>query len=252
MRNLLLQISKGVLDRRASSLRYPPVNEFVLYCIGDIHGRLDRLEAVHALIDADALASSKPRVEIYLGDFVDRGPDSAGVITSLISRMETCGCVFIMGNHERLLLDALDGKLPIHQWRAFGADPTALSYGLDPRQLAEAGFAGHAMLRAAIPHDHRTFLDNLLPFWHHGSYLFVHAGVRPGIGLHDQNEKDLLWIRSEFLRSRTDFGAVIVHGHTPCETPELWPNRVNLDTGAYATGRLSCARIDETGLRIIT
>lgn len=260
-RNRLVRVALGralslVRDRLRIPRRLRPQPQFpalgpglAAYCIGDLHGRRDCLRAAHDLIDADCAARNHDFVtEICLGDYVDRGPDSAGVIDALMARAEQRTCHFLRGNHERAMSDFLDGRMPLESWRAFGGYETIMSYGLDPRTLARNEADAPAMLAERMPQAHRTFLASLVNSVRIQSYFFVHAGIRPGIPLHEQSEWDLLRIRDEFLESTEDFGAVVVHGHTPAAAPELLFNRINLDTGAYATGRVGIALIDSSGV----
>jgi serine/threonine protein phosphatase 1 len=225
-----------------------------VYAVGDIHGRVDLLNSVFARIDVDMLERRVARpIEIYLGDYIDRGPNSREVLDQLILRGETREIVCLKGNHEIFPAEFASNPESLHEWAQIGGMDTLLSYGLRPpvnpgneelRALA-AGF------RAAMPQAHRNFLQQLVPHLTCGDFYFVHAGVRPGVALKDQDEQDLLWIRDEFLQSEDDYGKVIVHGHTPVLEPEFWPNRINIDTGAYATGRLTCLIIDEDKLSLL-
>lgn len=237
----------------AEPLRYPALpHDVTLFCVGDVHGRLDCLRGVQARIDADIADRAPPRpIEIYLGDYVDRGPESAAVITALLERRQLRRCIFLRGNHERMMTTFLAGEMPFGDWRSFGGDMTAMSYGLDPRHLASTGEAAVELLAERMPAQHRAFLSALRNSFRAGPYFFAHAGVRPGVALDAQLEGDLLWIRDEFLEERSDFGAIVVHGHTPVAAPELRRNRINVDTGAYATGNLSCLRIDGDGVAVL-
>jgi serine/threonine protein phosphatase 1 len=229
-----------------------------IYVVGDIHGRLDLLDRILARIDQDRAIQTKNGVqlfdlEIYLGDYLDRGPRSSDVITRLIARSATSRCAFLRGNHERVFQDVLDGKETIANWRKIGGYETILSYGLDPQMLANMSyFDAAALLNGSIPTEHRHFLDGLRNSLHLEPYFFAHAGIRPGIQLDQQSEQDLHWIRGEFLNSKADFGAIIVHGHTPSENLVFRHNRIGIDTGAFATNRLSCLRIDHNGVFVMT
>jgi serine/threonine protein phosphatase 1 len=236
---------------------YPPAPDGrVLYVVGDIHGRLDLLGNVHRDIDEDKRkgpAKVCQTVEIYLGDYIDRGPDSAGVISALIARAREADCVFLRGNHEQFLLDFLAGEECLNHWRAVGAVPSLLSYGLAPALLAAD--APQERVRRALaqhlPGEHMQFLSDTGSYCGAEPYLMVHAGIRPGIALQEQEAMDLLGIREEFLQFEGDFGCVVVHGHTPVLEPDFRPNRINIDTGAFATSRLTCLRIGEDGPRIL-
>jgi serine/threonine protein phosphatase 1 len=228
---------------------YPAIDvNTVIYVIGDIHGRADLLRKVHARIDADWQArAAQRRLETYLGDYVDRGPDSAGVIAMLRERARICAVMPLMGNHESILLQFLDGGISDREWLDWGGAATALSYGVNPSREPVLS----AALARAMPLEDVSFLRALRLSFRYGPYFFAHAGVAPGRGLDEQLADDLLWIRKPFLDHPGSFGAIVVHGHTPKDEPELRPNRINLDTGAYATHRLSCLRIDASGAALL-
>ena len=225
-----------------------------VYAIGDIHGRVDLLKGLFAQIDVDMLERRVARpIEIYLGDYIDRGPSSREVLDQLMARGETRETVCLKGNHEIFPAEFVSNPDTLHEWAQIGGMDTLLSYGLRPpvNPGTEELRALAAEFRSAMPETHRNFLQQLVPHLTCGDFYFVHAGVRPGVALKDQDEQDLLWIRDEFLQSEDDYGKVIVHGHTPVIEPEFWPNRINIDTGAYATGRLTCLIIDEDKLSIL-
>lgn len=215
-----------------------------IYAVGDIHGRLDLLTKLQAMILADAgKRQVDRRVVVYLGDYVDRGPDSKGVIDRLIERpLDGFESKFLKGNHEDFMLRFLgDGSLAT-SWMLNGGMATLRSYGvnvLDPTRDDDRLESARADLARALPSRHRRFLDGL-ELWHReGDYLFVHAGIRPGLPMEDQRASDLLWIRHEFLNSDADFGPVVVHGHTVVGEPETRANRIGIDTGAVMTGCLT-------------
>ena len=223
---------------------YPGIDErSVLYVVGDIHGRSDLLDRIFKAINRNRLMDPDKRaLEIYLGDYVDRGPDSAGVIARLRKRASRRPVRLLLGNHEAMFMDFLGGKSE-HSWLENGGMATAFSYGVDPwlgPDLREA-------LIRAIPPEDLTFLNSLRPSFRYGPYFFVHAGIRPNRTIEDQSLDDLIWIRKEFLDHAGPFGPIVVHGHTPNAEPEFRPNRINLDTGAFATNRLTCLRIDKNG-----
>jgi serine/threonine protein phosphatase 1 len=225
-----------------------------VYAVGDIHGRVDLLTSVFARIDVDMLERRAARpIEIYLGDYIDRGPNSREVLDQLILRGETREIVCLKGNHELFPGEFASNPESLHEWAQIGGMDTLLSYGLRPpvNPGDEELRALAAEFRAVVPQAHRNFLQQLVPHLTCGDFYFVHAGVRPGVALKDQDEQDLLWIRDEFLQSEDDYGKVIVHGHTPVLEPEFWPNRINIDTGAYATGRLTCLIIDDDKLSLL-
>ena len=224
-----------------------------IYAIGDIHGRLDLLLRLHELIAADAnRAHQGRRVLVYIGDYIDRGPNSAGVIDLLLDRpVPGFEIVHLLGNHEDTLLQFPDDMTVGPSWLTYGGVQTLASYFIDvsqgswrdERELRRL----QGEIRRRVPRRHVEFLRNL-PLTHvEGDYLFVHAGIRPGIPLARQERDDLLWIRDEFLHSTEDHGKIVVHGHTITETPDQRPNRIGIDTGAFHTDRLTCAVLDGAG-----
>jgi serine/threonine protein phosphatase 1 len=214
-----------------------------LYAIGDVHGRADLLVQLFARIEADIMAHPASEViEVLLGDYVDRGPQSRDVLDILVSRSPGHRVVYLKGNHETYITDFLRDPAMLGQWRYFGGLETLISYGVMPSISAdEQGQRETAAAFArALPESHRSFLAGLKGSFECGDYFFTHAGVRPGVPLSDQNEQDLLLIREDFLLHEEEFGKIIVHGHTPVAKPDIRPNRINIDTGAYATGLLTC------------
>jgi serine/threonine protein phosphatase 1 len=239
----------------SSASRRPRLPEGVrVYAVGDIHGRADLLGRLLCQIDAHLAQNPVSRpIEIFLGDYVDRGPDSRRVIDLLIKRREARETIFLRGNHETYLLEFLRDPTILDIWRQCGGFETLLSYGMSPplrskpaerRELARS-FA------ATLPDDHLRFLSQLMTNFTCGDFLFVHAGVQPGIPLDRQREEDLLWIREAFLQSDDDFGKYIVHGHSPVQEPDIRSNRINIDTGAFATDRLTCLIIEGGDMQLI-
>jgi serine/threonine protein phosphatase 1 len=222
-----------------------------IYAISDIHGCADLLEQMFRVIDAD-LAHSKPyqAIEIYLGDYIDRGPDSRSTLDLLIERSRRSNTIFLRGNHEAFLAEVFHDPSRFAQWFRVGGLQTLISYGLSPSLTPdhEEQVALLSGLIAAMPRQHLAFLQRLRLTYTCGDFFFVHAGVRPGIPLSKQQEADLLWIRQEFLQCQRDFGKYIVHGHTPVRSAEVLANRANIDTGAYATGNLTLASIQGSRL----
>jgi serine/threonine protein phosphatase 1 len=218
-----------------------------IYALGDIHGRADLLKQVFTVIDADIARNPAPRpVEVFLGDYIDRGPDSAHTLDLLLERSLYSETVFLKGNHEAYFLEVLRDPTKLEDWRQFGGLQTLMSYGIQPSlnpDAAEQTSLIDALLEV-MPSDHLQFLQSLKPSFECGDFYFVHAGVRPGIPLNEQQEHDLLWIRDEFLNSTENFGKFIVHGHTPVREPDIRPSRINIDTGAYATGNLTLLTIE--------
>jgi serine/threonine protein phosphatase 1 len=220
------------------------------YAIGDVHGRLDSLKALLDMIEDDVRRRrTRKTTLIFLGDLIDRGPDSAGVIDTLRSfRPAYAKAMFLMGNHEEVMLRVLKGDTGLlGQWLTFGGAECVRSYGVDPLALGKMRPAeAIALLRQTIPRRHVEFIANFADSISFGSYLFVHAGIRPGIGLGEQAQNDLRWIREPFLTDERDHGHVVVHGHTISATVEELPNRIGIDTGAYRTGVLTALGIEGT------
>jgi serine/threonine protein phosphatase 1 len=227
-----------------------------VYAIGDIHGRADLLDRMHGLIEADFVARATSAVHlVYLGDYIDRGQDSFGVVERLAEGpREFVQASLLRGNHEELLLRFIDDPSVGPFWRQLGGLATLLSYGIDvDRVLKDAGYPGLSkQLRAQLPSHHLALFTRLKPFTTIGDYFFCHAGVRPGIPLEQQKQQDMLWIRDQFLDAAEDFGKIIVHGHSPVEQPVFRKNRINIDTGAYATGRLTCLVLEGRSRRILS
>lgn len=226
-----------------------------IYAIGDIHGRFDLLQPVHAQIRRDLAARpAEQSIEIFLGDYVDRGPQSRDVVEWLIRSEPACDeRICLMGNHEDLLLGGLADAAGTEAWLVNGGIETLLSYRPTPRaSLADMTLDDVRELFAeAFPESHRAFLSELSHMQIYGGYAFVHAGIDPDRPIDDQDPFDLLWIREPFLTSTADFGLVVVHGHTPAVEPEVRPNRINVDTGAFFTGRLTCLALEGVRRRFL-
>lgn len=214
-----------------------------IYAIGDIHGRADLLAELHGMIVEDAAAAPETqRTIVYLGDLIDRGMDSRGVIELLLAGPpEGFDAVHILGNHEAAMLDFLqDSSLGPH-WLVNGGDMTLYSYGVPvPRSPGPEFVEARNLLEERMPPAHLDFLKNMVLAHEAGDYLFVHAGIRPGVPLDRQDPLDLLWIREPFLSAREPAERIVVHGHTISPEAEERPHRIGIDTGAYQTGRLTC------------
>lgn len=219
------------------------------YVVGDIHGRLDLLDRllddIHAEID-----SEKPGkvLLVFLGDLIDRGPSSAQVVERLRTyRHQDIRLVFLLGNHEEVLLRILAGEVgQLPGWLRFGGAQCLESYEADPRRIAAASDeSAIAAIREAIPDEHAAFLRTFVDTCRFGDYLFVHAGIRPGTALDQQRQSDLRWIREPFLSDETAHGFVVVHGHTIGPEVEERANRIGIDTGAYRSGVLTALAIEE-------
>ena len=218
-----------------------------VYAVGDIHGRADLLDKLLDRIVAEATrhADDKHRWLILLGDYIDRGPSSRAVVERLLNDpLPGFDTVRLLGNHEEALLDFLDGRSDGQDWLSFGGLETLMAYGVPLRgDLDTEGRETELRdaLSVAVPQAHRVFYRSCQLHHTVGDYLFVHAGVRPGISLEAQRRTDLLWIRDDFLRARSALpGKVVVHGHTICDLPQDLGHRINVDTGAFASGRLTC------------
>lgn len=225
------------------------------YVIGDIHGRSDLLDRMVDAITRDIEQNPVPAsLTVTLGDYVDRGPDSRGVLDRLAHNPFPTDYVALKGNHEELLETFLTRPAIGPQWRRLGGLETLHSYKVPVADLMVGkGFDEAAQaLRQALPAEQSAFLGRLKLSLTVGGYFLCHAGVRPGVPLDNQRAEDLLWIRDEFLSSKVDFGKIVVHGHTPTQSPEVLANRINIDTGAFATGRLTCLVIEDGGLRFLS
>jgi len=215
-----------------------------IYVIGDIHGRFDLLEKLQVKIEADAISAGHLKIiQIFLGDYVDRGPDSKAVVDFMLRRPPSgWDRVCLKGNHETMVLKFLDDESFLKKWSRGGGLETLHSYGVGLVEKMREGDADKIQkkFRKKISKAHMKFFMNLKSHAEFGDYFFAHAGVRPGVRLDAQTEDDLLWIRKEFISSNKDFGKIIVHGHTPVKQPDILPNRINIDTGAWSSGQLTC------------
>lgn len=233
----------------------PPAPDHTIYAIGDIHGRRDLLEHLVTLIADDAPEGAEL---IFVGDYIDRGRESAGVIEFLLTdpALGPFDCTFLKGNHEQTMMQFLEDASVGPAWSQFGGLDTVASYGVRPPASPAANDPEWERVRtelaAAVPDSHRRFLSGLKLGVERGCYLFVHAGVDPNRPLTEQTEQELLWVRDAFLNDDRDLERIIVHGHTPAPDPVWDHRRIGLDTGAYASGRLTAARIDGEQVRFIS
>jgi serine/threonine protein phosphatase 1 len=220
-----------------------------VYAIGDIHGRRDLLDQLLFRIDADERTRGPARTQlIFLGDLVDRGPDSAGVVQRALELKQGGGADvrLLMGNHEEVFLKALDGSLEaLRFFVKIGGRATILSYGFTPDEYDALDYPDLLdQLIERVPAAHVAFLKSFEDRIAIGNYLFVHAGIRPRVPVEEQTGGDLRWIRSEFLDFRGSHGSIVVHGHTICDEVEELPNRIGIDTGAFASGRLTALGLE--------
>lgn len=225
-----------------------------LYAVGDIHGRSDLLaETIDQIEDDIRRRPIKHAIEIYLGDYVDRGPDSRSVLDQLAVRLVRQRAICLRGNHEAILETFLrEDPNALSHWARLGALQTLASYGISsgfPMGMTTSEVRNS--LLDVFPRTHELFLQCLRNSFVCGDFLFVHAGIRPGIPMTQQDPEDLFWIRDEFLNSTLDHGKMIVHGHTPVPHPDIRSNRINIDTGAWRTGMLTCIAIEGTSVMVL-
>jgi len=215
-----------------------------IYAVGDIHGRADLLSEIIARIDDDIRRRPIAHtIEVYLGDYVDRGPQSKTVIDLLTVRLVANGAVCLRGNHEAVMEGFLQDPAILEYWLPLGGMQTLASYGIELHEN-ETAFSLHRRFLDAFPRAHELFMQCLRNQFSCGDFLFVHAGIRPGVPLDDQDPNDLIWIRDEFLDDTRSHKRFIVHGHTPVAHPEIRSNRINIDTAAWRTGALTCVAIE--------
>lgn len=230
-----------------------------VYAVGDVHGRADLLEVLLGRIAAEAARhpDDRNRTLIFLGDYIDRGASSRGVVERLLTDpLPGFETVRLLGNHEEALLDFLDERSNGVDWLGYGGLETLMSYGVPLRGLPDSPQRAaelRAALAAAVPPEHVAFYRACTLHHTVGDYVFVHAGVRPGVPLDRQHPADLLWIRDEFLRARVALpGKVVVHGHTICDLAQDRGHRINIDTGAFVSGRLTCLVLRGTRRQFMT
>lgn len=225
-----------------------------VYCIGDIHGRADLLQQLHAQIQTDGADYSGHKTIVYLGDYIDRGEQSRQVIELILTQpLPGYTPVYLRGNHEQAMLDFMLDPQAAASWLSFGGREALNSYGIPlayiptARDIPKLG----KQLADAIPEAHLAFLQFSLGSWQCGTYYFVHAGVRPGVALENQQIEDQMWIRDEFLSSQKNHGAIIIHGHSINPEPQIHANRIGIDTGAYSSGVLTCLVLEGESQRFL-
>ena len=241
VRSLLNLVSRA----KAPAAAIPPGRR--IYAVGDIHGRLDLLDRLLAMIDSDDAGRGGPESElIFLGDLVDRGPDSRGVVERLLALKDERPARFLMGNHEEVFLRALEGDLRALRFLIrIGGRATLLSYGISEDDYRTLDFEGLMLeVQAVVPAEHIAFLAAFERWIEAGDYLFVHAGLRPGVLLEEQKIADLRWIRDDFLNHRASFGKMVVHGHSITDDIDERGNRIGIDTGAFASGKLTAIGLE--------
>ncbi len=224
-----------------------------VYAVGDVHGRRDLFETLVAAIDADdAAAAPAETTVILLGDLVDRGADSAGVIGLARAWQQRRRVRILSGNHEEMFLRSFASLEMFRHFLRHGGRETVLSYGVDRAAFAQTELEeAQVMMRAAVPAEDIAFLKGFEDMIAVGDYLFVHAGIDPRVPIEEQKVHDLRWIREPFLSNAEPYGQVVVHGHTISEAPEDCGNRIGIDTGAFMTGRLTALVLEGTQRRYI-
>lgn len=219
-----------------------------LYAVGDVHGCLDLLKRLEDRIAGSARECSGEAAVIFLGDYIDRGPDSRGVIEHLSAgQFAGLPAAHLLGNHEDILLEALSEPPLVREWLRWGGMATLASYGVALPANVDPAERDHAIagaMREALPEHHLDFLKGLQLSYQTGDYLFVHAGIRPGRSLDKQSRHDMLTIREPFLSSTKALPARVIHGHSVAFEAQVSPCRIGIDTGAYATGRLSAVLLE--------
>lgn len=253
-RMILKRLLNSAFSRESQTPAIPPGRR--VYAIGDIHGRLDLLHDLLGLIDRDSRSRENAEtLLIFLGDLVDRGPDSCGVIDRLISlRDGGVAARFLLGNHDEMFLKAAAGDpKAVRFLTKIGGKQTILSYGISIEEYHSCDYDELASLLALrVPASHVDFLSAFEDYVEVGDYLFVHAGIRPGVALAEQSPADLRWIRNEFLRCKDAHDKMVVHGHSISEEVDVCRNRIGLDTGAFASGRLTAIGLESAERWILT
>ena len=247
----------GLLRKRSSTparARYGVPEGVRVYAIGDIHGCRKQLVSLLGSVGEDAHRFGGEVRLVFLGDYVDRGPDSAGVLDCLTSADLPGKADFLMGNHEEAMLEVYDGETEtLAGWLRFGGAQTLESYGIDRAEVHRLGIDLPARMREVVPAAHVDFLRNLQDQVRIGDHLFVHAGIRPGTPLDRQDAFDLRWIREEFLTDDdSDHGVMVVHGHTISREPDVRSNRIGIDTGCYSSGRLTALVLEGEDQRFLS
>ncbi|OIP90893.1 MAG: metallophosphatase [Syntrophaceae bacterium CG2_30_49_12] len=204
-----------------------------IFAVGDIHSCLFKLKEMMTLLKIDPVADTL----VFVGDYIDRGPDACGVVDLILRIKRTVNKVIcLLGNHEQLFLDYYLEKINRKIFLSNGGMSTLLSYGLNGTCDGNT---------TNIPESHLQFFNSLYPYYETDDYIFVHAGLKPGIPLEQQDRDDILWIRNEFIASAYDFGKIVVFGHTPFSVPLVGVNKIGIDTGAVYGGKLTCVELPE-------
>ncbi len=243
------------LFRRTAAPAPRIADDRIVYAIGDVHGRLDCLEDLLARIDADPGRGERHVTLVFLGDLIDRGPDSRGVVERVMALCAASDDVHCLcGNHEELLLEAAAGaRQALGIFNRAGGRETMLSYGVDDAIYEREDLKGvQRLILEHVPPEHLDFLRALPDKVVVDDYVMVHAGIRPGVALDAQKASDLRWIRSPFLEHGGRHERFVIHGHTVTDEPDVRPNRIGIDTGAYRTGRLTALVLEGDSHRFLT
>ncbi len=249
----------SLFPRRPSrNAEYPTASwiDRLTYAVGDIHGRQDLFHKMLDTINTEATSlGEKPRI-VLLGDYIDRGPNSSGVLASLaeLKRQKWCDLVVLLGNHEFFLVNFFMNSQSGKEWLEYGGLEFLRSYGLRPPRDRDSAKEWDSLLRQfirVVPKEHLRVLYEAVVSFVAGDYLFVHAGVKPGLSIEKQGPDTMLWIRDEFLAAEWPCEYVVVHGHSAKQEPENLPWRIGVDTGAYATNVLTAVRLHETSREIV-
>lgn len=237
---------QDIFSRSAAQSSYAIPSGERVYAIGDIHGRLDLFENLLPAIERDDAQRGPANTTIVLlGDLVDRGPDSAGVLEAARKLKDRRTVRILQGNHEEMFLQALEDEEALRLFLRFGGKETVFSYPIDHdtyRDLTLSELQQH--LRAVVPQDHLDFMRSFEDLIQIGDYLFVHAGIRPGVSLREQSPKDLRWIREPFLSDTSQRAFCVIHGHTITDGPDTRPTRIGIDTGGFRSGKLTAVGLE--------
>ncbi|WP_166141614.1 metallophosphoesterase family protein [Methylosinus sp. RM1] len=231
--------------------RLPP--DLRIYAVGDIHGRADLLDKLARRIEEERASAPSAVLTIFLGDYIDRGLQSSTVVDWLSRGDFPTPFLALRGNHEEIFMRFLEDASVLESWRRFGGIETLHSYGVEVSSIMRGkGYEeARRALSARLPDAHRRFIQETPLTASYGDYFFCHAGAKPGVPLDAQRAEDLLWIREEFLSFRGAWEKMIVHGHTPVSEPDILPNRINVDTGAFATSILTALVLETDSRRML-
>ncbi len=251
---------RNIIELITGGKKHPLVTPYCpegkrIYCIGDIHGRVDLLQQLHSAIEKDVANYTGGKTIIYLGDFIDRGENSKAVIDVLLNQpLVGFDAIYLRGNHEQTMLDFLHQAEIGQAWLTHGGMAALVSYGVKVAKLPariEDYIALQSELATRLPKDHLAFLKNTRLSYKAGSYYFVHAGIRPGVALDQQISDDQLWVRDEFLSYHKNHERIIVYGHSINDEPEIHAHRIGIDTGAYISGKLTALVLEQDTQRFI-